>query len=209
MAFRRFNRRRPRTRFRPRRRFSRRRRTTRKGSANSVYYFTRFVQRGTFTADAAFDYFNGISFRLADVPGSAEFTSLYDMYKIKAVKVMILPSQTENNSLTTVNNAFASSRFFSAIDYNDATVPTAVDDIRQYKTCKSTPVLKPHYRYIRAPKILDTSSYSVTPWVSTASAATLWYGLKIAVQPIFATVTTQLTYTMECKYYMADRKSVV
>jgi len=110
---------------------------------------------------------------------------------------------TMNNSLTAVNNPNASSRFFSAIDYNDGTAPTSVDEIREYATAKFTPILKTHKRVIYKPKILDSSSFSISPWLTTASPGANYFGLKVAVEAMGSSGTTSMTYNIEAKFYMS------
>lgn len=168
-----------------------------------IYRFTRFVDFGEFTIANNINTYVAYNFSLDDIPSVADYTTLFDMYKINAVKITFLPQMTSNISLGTVNNANASSRFFSAIDYNDGNAPTSIDQVRQYANCKYTSVIRPHTRYIYKPKILDTSGFSIAPWLSTASSNANYFGIKIAVEPMDSTSTVSMIYTVECKYYMS------
>lgn len=171
---------------------------------NKVYYFTRHTGAfGSLTINNITDTLVGYNFSLNDVVNYTEFTALYDMYKIKAVKISFLPQMTQNVSLSSVNNVNAGRRFFSAIDYNSDTAPTNIDELRDYKTCKYTNLLRKHTRYIYKPMILDGSSYSISPWMSTASPSINYYGLKVGVEPTDSTVSTTMLYEIECKYYLA------
>lgn len=143
------------------------------------------------------------NFSLNDLPGVGEFTGLYDFYKINAVKISFLPQMTENISLTSVNNAYASVRFFSAIDYNDSSAPSSIDNVREYATCKTTPILREHKRIIYKPKILIDSIMSATPWLSTTTASTNYFGLKVAVEPMLSTTATSMQYNIEATYYLS------
>lgn len=166
--------------------------------------FKRFTGAlGTVTIQSISDTFQAFNFSLDDLPSYTEFTALYDMYKINAVKVSFLPQMTENISLTSVNNPHAYTRFFSAIDYNDSTAPSSIDELRQYQTCKYTPILRPHKRYIYKPKILDSSNTSRSPWIATSSPSTNYFGLKIAVENMNSTTTTSMDYVIEAKYYVS------
>uniref|UniRef100_UPI004047B36E hypothetical protein n=1 Tax=Polynucleobacter sp. TaxID=2029855 RepID=UPI004047B36E len=113
-----------------------------------------------------------------------------------------------NTSISTgsINNPNASARFFSAIDYNDGTAPTSLDELRQYQSCKVTPILRTHKRIIFKPKILDTNGYSVSPWMTTANTTANYFGLKVAVEPMDATSTTTMIYTVEAKFYMSFKQ---
>ena len=110
---------------------------------------------------------------------------------------------TENVSLTSLNNALANARFFSAIDYTDATAPTTIDQLREYSTCKMTPILKTHKRVIYKPKILDSSSYTLSPWISCDSPSVNYFGLKIGVEPMGSTSVTSMDFSIEAVFYMS------
>jgi len=173
---------------------------------NKVYYFTRYMignQLGTVDINNINPTYFGFNFSLQDVAGYTEFTALYDMYKINAVKIVFLPQITQNISLGSINNPEANARFYTALDFNDATAPTSVDAIKEYKTCRYTPILRAHKRYIYKPKILDTNGFSINPWMSTTNTTANFYGIKGAVEPMFSTTTTDMSYTIECKFYLA------
>lgn len=186
------------------RRFYRKRYTKR--TRTSLYRFTRYSDFGSVFINNINDTFGGLNFSLSDVPNSAEFTSLFDMYKINGVKITFIPQMTENISLGAVNNAYASSRFFSAIDYNDATAPVTVDELRQYQSAKWTPILKRHTRYIPKPKIIDSGGFTLSPWISTATPNANYFGIKYAIEAMASTGTTTMEYTVECKFYMSFRQ---
>lgn len=184
--------------------------TTASGKFNKrgqqLYLFKRFADFGEFTISNSVNTFSAYNFSLNDVPNSTEFTSLYDMYKINAIKIEFLPQQTQSISIGSVNNPNASSRFFSVIDYNDGSAPTSIDELRQYQTCKYTPILQPHKRIIYKPKILDTNGFSISPWMSTASPSANYFGLKVAVEPMDSTSTTSMMYTVEVTYYLSFKQ---
>lgn len=166
-----------------------------------VFYYKRYTGGlGFVTTTGLAETFIAYNFSLADVPNSAEFTALYDMYKINGIQITFIPQMTQNISVGTVNNVFASLRFFSAIDYNDSTAVSSIDAIREYQTCKYTSVLRTHKRYIPKPKMLDGSnSTSLVNWVATSSPATNYYGLKIAIE----TTGNPMTFAVEAKYYLS------
>ena len=198
MARRRFNKR------RPKRSTKRTYRKKRYRTGQRIYQFTRFADFYTITTNNITDTLGAINFALNDVPGYTEFTALYDAYKINAVKIMFLPQMTSNISVSSVNNPYANTRFFSCIDYNDSTAPANVDAVREYKSCKYTPILRRHKRYIYKPKILAAEGYTpVSPWISCASPSVIYYGLKYAIENTNATVGTAFEYSVECKFYLS------
>lgn len=187
-----------------RKRFTRRNRYSKKGKM--LFLYKRFTDYGTFTISNVIQTYSAFNFSLSDLPNYTEFTNLYDMYKINCVKITFLPQQTESISIGSVNNPNASTRFFSAIDYNDGTAPTSLDEIRQYTTCKYTPIFRKHKRVIYKPKILDSNGFSISPWMSTASPNANYYGLKVAVDPMYSSTTTSMTYAVEAVFYMTFKQ---
>lgn len=183
-----------------RRRFKRRSMLNRRGERKFMY--TRYCDRGVLTLTSGTSTVAGYNFSLNDLPNYSEFTTLYDSYKINAVKISFIPQQDANVSLSLANNAIANARFFSAIDYTDSSL-TAINDLREYKTAKWTSLLRTHTRYIYKPKILDSSGFSVSPWMATTALAGDYFGLKIAVEDIQSTGITSFTYKIECKYYLS------
>lgn len=187
-----------------RQRFKRTYRYSKRGQ--KLFLFKRFCDYGELTISNSTNTYASYNFSLVDLPSYTEFTSLYDMYKINAVKLTFLPQVTNSISSGTVNNPNASSRFFSVIDYNDGSAPTSIDELRQYHSCRMTPILRKHKRYIMKPKILDSNGFSISPWMSTASPSANYYGLKIAVEPMDSTSTTTMIYTVEAKIYMSFKQ---
>lgn len=165
--------------------------------------FKRNVSLGVVTISNISDTFGAYDFSLNDVPNSAEFTDLFDMYKINCVKITFLPQQTQSVSIGAVNNPDASARFYSAIDYNDSSIPSAITDIQEYQTCKVTPILKQHKRIIYKPKIALSNIVTMSPWLATSTPSVNYHGLKIAVEAMSSSTTTSMTYSIECKYYMS------
>ena len=169
-----------------------------------VFYYSRYTGNfGSFTIANTVTTAVGFNFSLNDLPNYTEFTALYDMYKINAVKISFLPQMNNSVSIGSINNPNASARFFSAIDYNDASTPGSSDELRQYKTCKITPILKKHTRMIYKPKILTTNSFSISPWMATSSPSENYYGLRVFVEAMDSTSTLSMTYSVEAKYYLA------
>ena len=141
------------------------------------------------------------SFRLSNVPNSAELTSLYDQYKISAINLRFYPKMTQITS-TSNANSIDNVRILTAIDYNDATAPTSIDVIREYENCECHSVLETFDVYIDKPRILDSSSSSRTSWIATSSPGTLHYGLKGWVEPVQYTAGS-FGYQIEAIFYLA------
>lgn len=146
------------------------------------------------------------TFTLNSIPNSTEFTSLYDQYKINAVSVCFYPKQTQVTSLTTTDNVRGNARILTAIDYNDDTPPTTLDELRQYESCEVDVILNKHERYITKPLFINSSGQNVNAWLSTANPSTKHYGLKYGIEPTQA-VGGSFTYHVEVAYYIAFKNT--
>jgi len=173
-----------------------------------VQYFTRNVYRPGFyqltgggAASGA-----GLNFQLTNLPNSSEFTSLYDQYQIKAVKVSLIPRHTEVNASTTV----VQGNVWSVLDYDDTTAPVNVDQLLQYQNLKRTQMSKIHSRYLRpmvASEIFQSgiaSGYAPRRkiWIDVASPATEHYGVKFWFDALPIGAAT-ITYDVHLKFYLA------
>lgn len=188
-----------------RRKFRRGYRYNKRGQ--KIYLFKRTSNYGTLFINNITDTLDGYQFRLDQVPNFTEFTALYDQFKINAVKLTFYPQVTENISLGTINNPVASARFYSCLDFNDSAPPTTIDEVREYQSCKRTPILKPHKRYLK-PRIMDRGQiYNPgRPWLSCDTARSEpHYGVKIGVENMSSTTTSTMEYTIECKFYLSFR----
>jgi hypothetical protein len=139
------------------------------------------------TVDALFDQTNNgiantiatINFSLNDLPSYTEFTALYDMYRIDKVEIEFTPEYTELTDAAPVSNA-VNVFFHSAVDPAGIGI-TVLDDILQFRTLKSTQIVKTHQRSV-VPLVLLGGLTPVQCWLSTASPSTNHYGLNIAIQ---------------------------
>lgn len=173
-----------------------------KQPSNPVRLVKRNVDYFTINVNGVTGALGAFNFNLAAVPGSAEFTSLYDQYKISAVSMCFYPKQTNVTSLITTDNIKANARLLTAIDYNDDTAPVSADAIREYESCQVSAITEKHEVYISKPLFLNNSGQNVNGWVATSSPSTRWYGLKYAVEPTLAVGAT-FTYQVECVFYLA------
>lgn len=173
-----------------------RKRVMRRRPAPRVYFFKRTFRVG----DAIVSYNattgitspiqNALSFSLSQVPGSTEFTTLFDQYMIKGVRVNFQPLLTEGiaSSLSGSTNVWGFPKMSTVIDYDDTTVPATEDVLLQYGSLKQTGSFKEHTRYFK-PKVRIASFDSgaaVTAnvvkgnqWIDVANPNVPHYGLKV------------------------------
>lgn len=171
---------------------------------------------------------NNYCVSLSLVPGYTEFQSMFDEFRIKAVKVSFIPmanvsdfSQSgatgatggDGSTGTFTLNPVYGVRSYSALDFNmsqGSDVISTLEAIRQYQNCKWKPYNRIHSRYFYPKPHLEngsTSAYTLKekPWFSTAlSANTLYNGILFGVDPINIAQQTVL-YKIETKYYLQFR----
>lgn len=179
-------------------------------AANSQ--LTQLTQRATGSPS----WYN-IAFRLQDVPNFTDFTNVYDSYRIRGVKVNLIPmgNVSSSNQPGTPTGAAGNYavRCFSAYDPNNdgvgVTGSTAIQQLQEYQNCKWSPFNRIHKRYVK-PRVTVTSPdgsgginlAGKQPWIQCAdSGGTVHYGMPVAIDDSgFATAS--LLYKIECTYYL-------
>lgn len=149
------------------------------------------------------------NFTLSNVTGYTDFTALYDMFKIRAVKVSFIPLV----NVTTASESGYASLIYSTYDFNDdpGAVPTQ-NEIRQYQYCRWSPYGRIHKRYF-FPRVLENegSSTKVGPqnWVAVTNANALlpYHGLIVNVSNIPSINIDEPIYKVEVKYYLSFKNT--
>lgn len=157
-------------------------------------------------------------FALTNLPNYTEFTNLFDQYRIKCAIIkfrLINPPEATNTP--------ASSQFYPdiyvTVDHDDATLPTAVDDILQYGKCKRG-ILRPNtwfkYKCYPTPAIQLYRSGTQTAyaparnsmWLDLAYTDTPYYAIKGVVSNEAAgIVTSALTVEVHVTYIVHFKNS--
>lgn len=154
-----------------------------------------YLRTGTGSATSFFTMAQ--EFTLDMLPDYADYTNLYDQYKINAVKVKVTPYSTA--AVLQSGEAGASNQSLgiichSVIDYDDAATFAAstagINLARQYRTYKTRNFLasdgKPLKRYVK-PRVAQAAygggvfgSYAnmPSPWVDMNSPSVQHYGIK-------------------------------
>lgn len=195
------------------RRFARKMRP-RRGLRQPVQYFKRVVYgQGQIVVDPTVETNGAIVFSLAQVPNHTEFTSLYDQYKISAVKVRIMPrfNSVEPSDAGTSGLFPYNGQLFTAIDYDDSGI-SSVNDILQYQNCKTTRLTSIHQRYFKpaARGIVQditgaaTARMPIKGFIDSADDQVLHYCLKYSI-PQFtnAAESALLKFDVITTYYLA------
>jgi len=144
---------------------------------NKVYTFERCQSIGAISYTTS-DVSNAYSFTLGALPGSGEFTALFDSYRLIQVTLDFIP---------TGSTAAVPTPLYSVLDYDDAVGPTALNDLLQYDTLKVTSggafhsrTFTPRYATAAYSGVFTSFSQSkFNDWVDVASPSVLYFGCKI------------------------------
>jgi len=141
---------------------------------------------------------SSLVFNLSSLPNFTDYTNLFQSYRISKVKVRWDPEYTELTDAALVSNA-VNVMFNSVVDQTDPSAPTAVGNVTQYQTCKSTPITKAHVRTFE-PAVLSSNQMPCNCYISTQNPNERHYGIKIGVDPTGVAMTFRSTVTLwfEC-----------
>lgn len=167
-----------------------------------------------------------LKFQLGHLANVSEITSLFDNYRIRAVKIDIMA--TFNSGESYINSAPGVSQTSTVgiiptmhytIDHDDATAPTNVVMVMENSYAKSKRMDRPFSIVIkpRAQQMIGTTAGAsavggILPsstWIDNAATNVNHYGLKFWVEnwPVTSVVNTAAVQFI-CTYYL-DAKNVV
>lgn len=158
-----------------------------------------------------------LTFKLSDMAGFSDFTTLYDMYRIRAVAVYVTPTyQPSDITPNNVNATNWNTKCAVAIDYDDVTPPASLGELRQYDNVKmiwmnvnkGVPT-KFYFTPACATEIFNSgvsTGYGVKwgQWIDCNSPDIPHYGLKFALSSSTALTNADIGFgvTIEVKYYL-------
>lgn len=205
------------------RRWSRRPRKINKYK-QSVQYFTRYckldnlsytnttgipVNLSTLT--------DNIYWKLSQLTNATDFVTLYDQYKILGIKISFIP----HANVTFGNGQISafSNRLLTCYDPNDTGLVSS-NTIRQYSSCKVTPINVIHTRFFKPKPLAEYANTTAggtvlavptsNPWFDVQSNRDVQYhGMKVAIDlstPYTIANGDSVTFfAVECKFYLAMR----
>lgn len=154
-------------------------------------------------------YLNAFSFNLSNVPGLADFTGLFDHYRIKAVKLSVY--LRKDPSADTAANAIYP-RMWWALDYDDATTPASLNELREHGNVKTRVLtqFKPVNIYFKpatlalsyASALASTYSPKWGEWIDMANTQVPYFGWKVGIDNHTVTnqfIAVEATYYFQCK----------
>lgn len=185
----------------------RRRSTTRKSkqgrNQSKVVYFERTQRWASVSSDGAGTFQTAYSWKLNDVNGYTEFSALFESYKIRKIKVKLIPFNPQIANLADANVG-------STIDYNDTTAFN-IAQLGEYSTFRRARLGKTHTRTFYPRNLTNVFSstggvggtgYASTRnlWLDTTYNNVVHYGYKISGSG--CPVSTQL-YEMYITFSLA------
>lgn len=196
----------------PARRYKRRRVMRRRVAKKNVLTTNRFVIKQSIVGNDAIP--NGtlaLTFALSDTPAFAEFTTLFDQYKINRIQYRFVlrrsPDHTTNLGVVRGWNF----RCMFVVDRDDSLVPANFLELQQYPKVREVwlNVDKPVTRwYSLTPSVLyamynGVASTGYAPkraaFVDVVNSGLPHYGLKIAWDQLY----TGTDVFVECRYHMS------
>ena len=136
------------------------------------------------------------NFSLNDLPNYAEFTALFDQYRIDKIELLLYPEYTVLSD-GGISSSAVNVQVNTAVDPCGFTV-TTVDDILQFKTLKSTGITQRHERSF-CPKYLLDGIIPVSMLMSTSSPSINHYGIAYGIPP----TGTAMTFRSRVKYHIS------
>lgn len=191
----------------------------RRGSSRYVHV-ARTSQANTVVYSSAGGsvYLASFEFKLNNMLNYTDFTNLFQEYRLNCVVVKFTPQWTTNDisnmtaNTTTGSSVYTSPGMVFALDYNDASTPSSLNDLHEFSNSKDLP-------FNRAVKIKIWPACSPGVYISAVSAGyavkrKLWlrsansdiphYGLKYGIYNIAAGVNYRWNYII--KYYVSFRQ---
>lgn len=116
---------------------------TRKAPPQGIYNFKRtYFTTLTYTYNGTLTESHGsFIFKLSDLQNNSEFTSLFDQYRIKAIKAQFIPRFNSQGAADTSGTWTHVPPILTVIDYDDGDSGQDNSSLVQYQNCKC------HYEY--------------------------------------------------------------
>lgn len=173
-----------------------------------IHYFKRTAYyNGYISGSTTSDTGGALIGQLNQVPGYTEFTSLFDQYKIMAMKIRLSP-RADSAEIGTNQGLI---KVFTAIDYDGGTAPTNIAGILQNESLKVSKANRDHVRYFRPRYNVNTTAVAGTGykstrgWLDCDNASVAHHGLQFVIQQLPAGVQS---WDIVVTYYLAFKNVV-
>jgi len=174
-----------------------------------IHTYIRYYDAGNITATTS-DTFGAAYFALSALPGVAEFTALYDQYRIDKITAIFLPQQT---NAPVASTGATTPVLLVAADYDDATAWTVMTQPLQYENLKFHEFNK-RVDFTFIPR-MAVAAYSGTfgsfanvdpQWIDSASTNVQFYALKWGTNAVSS--GNVAGWRVYYKYYLSFRNII-
>lgn len=161
---------------------------------NVARAFKRIINHGSISSSSVSGVAGALTYRLSDIPGASEFTSLFDQYRIKTVEVHFIPD-TNMAFLSSAQDTMARSLLFTVPDYDDSAAPTLASMLEREGT-QFVPCRQMHKRKFTprcqsaAWQLGGANGVMIAPsgqWIDCGTPDVYHYGLKYFLEAIVPT----------------------
>jgi len=160
-------------------------------SANLRFELNQFL-----TTSTSVNTFYSTFFALSNFLGFAEYSGLFDQYRFEMIEVWIEPVSTQSTVMANIGE------LFSAVDLDDAVLPTLLSTISDKQNSLVTNGMDGHYHRWRPHTALAAysgtfTSFANSPsiWIDAGSPNVQHYGIKVGALPTSA----QFSYNMQVR----------
>jgi len=150
-------------------------------------------------------------FKLANMVGSTEFTSLFDKYKITGIKYKIMYQCND----AAVQGSQVLPIIHYAVDSDDSSTPSTLGAVQERANCKSTVLGNTQViSFFFKPKVatmvyngVASTGYAVSksPYINSSYPSVPHYGVKIWMNNVYMVTSNNTAITVEPTYYLALR----
>lgn len=151
------------------------------------YSFYKCVDKGLLTSTTGAEGLYAFNIKLSDLSEVSSFTSVFDQYRIRMMRVEILPAVQLS---TTASASPPYSYLYVVTDYDDSTALATASLALNYQNVKilgpgqgHKRTIAPHVNAYTAedPNTAQPAESRRTPWLDCAQTAIAHYGIKCAV----------------------------
>lgn len=156
------------------------------GVPSTITYSNTSIWGLAFTLGGVLTYINGVQVGTAAIPNIAEYTALFDSYRIRKVEI----SMYYNSNSSSLGPQTSMPTISMVNDYDDAN-STSLSSLQQYDSYRviqfgnnSNNGLVKHQLYPKVETVVNTSSGTQLslqmsrPWIDCATSNAIYYGVK-------------------------------
>jgi hypothetical protein len=150
--------------------------------------------------------YSSYNFVASSLDQFSSLAAIDDQYRVDELEVWIYPTPSSSDT----QNSLEGGLFYTAVDYDDANVPTSIGQLVDYENNVTTSTACGHYRRFKPHVAIAAFSGTFTSyanvedeWIDAASNNVQFYGLKMA------TSTTQVVipFTLHARVHLSVRNT--